>query len=354
MKKSCEWTISRRRADTKDPSQPGAGLIVGKVADPEDPFRQFMLNGYHYLGLKRAAEMLANVDPEASRRYAEEADAYRNDIRRALKHAMAISPVVPLGDGRWVPSCPPWAEGRGFCGLGVTDEPAYTHGFIFARDSLVGPLYAVFTEVFDVNEPEAQFLLEAHYEHMCQEGIAFSQPYYSRHPVLHLKRGEVKTFIKAFYNGIASLADRETYTFWEHHYGASPHKTHEEGWFLMQLRWMLYMEDGDTLKLLQGVPRDYLARGKQIAFRGVKSYFGSVDFELSSHPDDDRVEIRIRAPQGPERGLRRVTVRVPLPDGRRATGVSGGRYNPDDETVTIPDFKTEATVILRYGASSGE
>ena len=57
---------------------------------------------------------------------------------------------------------------------------------------------------------------------------------------------------------MAGLADRETYTFWEHYFHASPHKTHEEGWFLMQTRWMLWLEDGDTLKLLPGVPRAWL------------------------------------------------------------------------------------------------
>ena len=30
-------------------------------------------------------------------------------------------------------------------------------------------------------------------------------------------------------------------------------KTHEEAEFLMQTRWMLYMEEGETLKLLRGV-----------------------------------------------------------------------------------------------------
>ena len=38
-------------------------------------------------------------------------------------------------------------------------------------------------------------------------------------------------------------------------------KTHEEGWFLMQTRWMLYLEDGDRLRLLPGIPRRWLAAG---------------------------------------------------------------------------------------------
>src|SRR2546427_8828678 len=54
------------------------------------------------------------------------------------------------------------------------------------------------------------------------------------------------------FRSVAGLADRQTYTFWEHYFGESPHKTHEEGWFLMQSRWMLYQEHDRTLDLLPG------------------------------------------------------------------------------------------------------
>jgi hypothetical protein len=51
----------------------------------------------------------------------------------------------------------------------------------------------------------------------------------------------VKPFLKTYYNPFSALADRETYTFWEHLYKVSVHKTHEEAWFLMETRWMLYL-----------------------------------------------------------------------------------------------------------------
>jgi len=41
-------------------------MIAGKVADPEDNFHQFMLNGYAYIGLSRVAEILAEIDPDQS------------------------------------------------------------------------------------------------------------------------------------------------------------------------------------------------------------------------------------------------------------------------------------------------
>ena len=155
-----------------------------------------------------------------------------------------------------------------------------------SRDSLLGPLYLVFTEVIEPDELGTTFLLNFHNDLMTQRNVAFSQPYYSRHPVVHLRRGEVRPFLKAYYSTVAALADRETYTFWEHLYRNCPHKTHEEAWFLMQTRWMLWMEQGDTLKLLSGVPRDYLEDGKRIDIRNASSYFGkfslSVDSRLSN------------------------------------------------------------------------
>ena len=46
-------------------------------------------------------------------------------------------------------------------------------------------------------------------------------------------------------------------------YRVSQHKTHEEAWFLMETRWMLYMEEGDTLSLLKTIlARDGRWEGK--------------------------------------------------------------------------------------------
>ncbi len=42
-------------------------MIDGKVADPEDPFHQYMLNAYACLGMSRIAETLHEIDPSNSR-----------------------------------------------------------------------------------------------------------------------------------------------------------------------------------------------------------------------------------------------------------------------------------------------
>jgi hypothetical protein len=85
----------------------GYGLLDGKTADPQAPYRSFRLNGYHYLGLKRVAEMLARVNHAESQRLNREADAFKKDIRTAFIEVMGRSPVVPFGDGSWCPTAPP-------------------------------------------------------------------------------------------------------------------------------------------------------------------------------------------------------------------------------------------------------
>ena len=324
----------------------GYGMLEGKTADPNDPFRSFMLNGYHSLGLQRVSEMLANVDPGESARLAREAQAFKADIRRGFLDAMAHSPVVPLGDGTWVPSVPPWVGYRGPVSLYGDGGHWFTHGTFLTRDSLLGPLYAVFQEVIDPVSAEATFALTAHDELMTNRNVAFSQPYYSRHPILHLRRGEVNAFSKAFYNAAASLADRETYTFWEHYFHASPHKTHEEAWFLMENRWRLYLEEGDTLSVLPGIPRAYLEDGKRIEIDGMKSYFGPIRLSVRSELAQRRIvaHVECRSDHGP----RRVKLRLPHPRGLEAVAVSGGRYLADDEAVLIEAFTGQADVALEF------
>ena len=346
--KACDYMLQWRQLNMRDDLRgKGYGLMEGKVADPEDPYHSFMLNGYAYLGMSRVAEMLHNVDRAAARKWQGEAEAFKADIRKAFAESMGKSPVIPLGDGTWCPTAPPWVEYRGPLSLFTEGGKWFTHGSVVSRDSLLGPLYLVFQEVLDPKEPATDFLLSFHSELMTQRNVAFAQPYYSRHPVIHLRRGEVKPFLKDYYNAVASLADRQTYTFWEHFFHASPHKTHEEAWFLMQTRWMLYMERGETLQLLPGVPRAYFEDGKHIDIHGAASYFGPVSLRTESKLRDGLIEATLDCPL--DRGLKRVELRLPHPEGRKPTSVAGGKYNPDRETVTIEPFTGHAEVVLRFG-----
>ena len=345
--KACEFLLAwRQRNCRRDLRGRGYGLLDGKVADPEDFFHSFMLNGLSYLGIARTAEMLAKVAPAESRRLAKEARAFKADIRVALAQAMTRSPVVPLGDGTWAPFAPPWAEYAGPLALYADGGTWCTHGTFAARDSMIGSLYLILSEVLDANEPAAAFLLRSHQELFTIRNAALSQPYYCRHDIAHLQRGEVKAFLKTYYNQFTALQDRQTYTFWEHYFGAGQHKTHEEGWFLMQTRWMLYLERGRTLELLPGIPRAWLEQGKRIELRDVASYFGPLSLTVES--DVRKGSVRAHVECQTSRRPRRVILRLPHPDGQKAEKATGGRYDADEEAVLIERFGGKADVTLRF------
>ncbi len=346
--KSCDFLLAwRERNQREELRGHGYGMIEGKVADPEDPFRAFMLNGYAYLGLARVAEMLAAVGHEEAERVAREAEAWREDIGLALEENLAQSPVVPLGDGTWCPSAGPWAEARGPVGLLTDEHNWWTHGTFLARDSMVGPLYLLFQEVLAPDEPAAELLMQHYSDLYLLRGVGFSQPFYCPHPWAHLRRGEVRAFLKGFYNGVAGLADRETYSWWEHFFHASPHKTHEEAWWLMQTRWMLWLEEGDTLRLLAGVPRAWLEEGKMLEVRNAASYFGKLSLTVESEVEQGRITAVIECPG--DRQPARVTIRLPHPRELRAVRVTGGQYDPATETVTVEPWKGKAEVVAEFG-----
>jgi hypothetical protein len=163
---------------------------------------------------------------------------------------------------------------------------------------------------------------------------------------VHLLRGEVKPFLKAHYNTVAALADRQTYTFWEHYFHASPHKTHEEGWFLMHTRWMLWMEQGDTLRLLSAVPRSYLEDGKHVEIRNGSSYFGPFSLRVDSELRQRRIRATVEC--AGDRAPRHVILRLPHPLGVRAKQVLGGRYDPATESIHIDPFNGRAEVVLTF------
>ena len=313
----------------------GYGMINGKVADCEDNYHIFMLNSTAYVGIKRAVEMLAAVeDPQASR-VAQEASDYLNDIMSSLDEAFARSPVVPLGDGSWCPSLPVWTEMQGSPCLQAAGGTWFSHGTVLLRDTVVSTQYLLLDEVLDPSHLYADFILNCLADNYFKKNVCFSQPYYSTHPYANLCRGEVKAFLEEFYSGMSGLADRETYTFWEHFFHASPHKTHEEAWFLMRCRWMLYLEIGNTLNLLPGVPRAWLEDGQTISLCNAASYFGCINFVVTSAISTGKIRIYMKLDGMTGCLPARITVRVPHPRGLKASSVTAGIYDPGSESVSF-------------------
>lgn len=345
--KACEYLLAWRKRNQKPEFVGrGWGMHDGKVGDPEDPFHGWMLNSYGCGGLQAAGEVLHRLKAPEAADIAREAKKMKADIRKAFTDAIAHSPVIPKAGSTWCRTCPPWAEGIAPMCLLADKKDAYTHGTFVIRDA-IGAMYLPLTGIIDPAEPLVGEMNDYYVEMLNERNVAFSQPYYSPHPFVQLARGEVKPFLAAYYGTMASLADRQTYTFWEHYHGVSPHKTHEEAWFLMQTRRMLYTEAGDELRLLWGVPRAWLQDGKRIRVERASSGLGEVNFEVESRLGIDRTiasSVTIRGQNKP----RSVRLRLPHPENLKPISVVGGKHDAAHEAVVIAPFTGRAKVELKF------
>jgi hypothetical protein len=340
-----EW---RERNKLPELRETGAyGLVDGKVADPDDFYHSYFLNAGSYIGLARMVEMAAEIDPGYSEKLKNEIKDYKQDIIDSVYYAQAKAPLMPVADGSWVPLLPPWSEYTGGISFFADGGNWYSHGAFASRSSMTGPLWLIISEVLDPKENASDFMLKSNQYPVTRENAGLSQPYYCRHDFAHIKRGEVKAFLKTYYNQFTALQDRETYTFWEHYYGASQHKTHEEGWFLMQSRWMLYLEEGDTLSMLKAIPRKWLKDGKEIVLEGVKSYFGAIDFKAEADLKNGIIKAEIKL-HDTELKPGKIAIRLPHPEYLKAKSCTNGCYDSGTETVIIENVGNVNSITLKF------
>jgi hypothetical protein len=340
-----EWRNRNKRPELK--AIGGYGLIDGKVADPDDFYHSYFLNAGTYIGLSRMVEMTAELDQDYSKALKKEVENYRQDIIVSVYYAQAKAPVVPISDGSWAPLLPPWSEHTGALHLYTDGANCFSHGSFLIKTAAIGANWLIISEVLEPYEQASDFIQKTNQYPMTRENAAYSQPYYSRHDFAHVKRGEVKAFLKTYYNQFTALQDREIYTFWEHYYGASQHKTHEEAWFLMQTRWMLYLEEGDTLSMLKTIPRRWLKDGEQLTLDGVKSHFGQIYFKAESDLKNNKIKAVIKLVKTVKMPAK-VTIRLPHPEGLKAISCKNSIYDLPTETVTIDNFTGKASVILEF------
>ena len=273
-----DW-IDRNKNDK--PS--GYGMIDGQVADPEDTFRSYSLNAVACAGLNGAVgmyEACLGRDSSETKKVKSYAKDLTENIRKAYNEALKRSPLVPLKDGRWTPSVAPWAEGRCACSLHFNGESCFSHAGQILKDSLLSVGFLAYYGIFDDNSEETKKIIDYLTDCYFTDNTAYSQPYYNLIPMVELRRGERKAFLKEYYTAFATLADRETYSFWEHYFLATPHKTHEQGWFLMRTRYMLYLERDNCLYLLSGIPDKWRKNGKKITLKNFACLYGKFSLNV--------------------------------------------------------------------------
>jgi len=280
--------------------------------------------------------MLRHTAPDFANKLAEELQAFQDDIRAAFFESVAKAMVAPCGDGSWAPWIPFWVETRGMPSLYADGGNRHSHGTFF-YGWLTGPLSLIFDEVINPDEPVVDLMLKANQYPMTTDNAALTQPYYLRHDYVHLRRRNVKPFLKAYYNQLTGLVDRETFTFWEHYCHNRPagvNKTHSAGWFLMQTRWMLYVEDGDCLDMLSMAPRRWFEHGKEISIENMCSYFGKISLKVVSKIKTGKIACEMQF-HDPERMPSKLKIRIPHPEGKKSGRSSAGVYDFASETVSF-------------------
>lgn len=371
--RACRW-ISRQRRKTKRIDATGRkvpeyGLVpAGVFADwPRFTYTTFQAAQY-CAGLREAAKVLKRAAHPDADSLVRDAEAYREDIRRAYGWTQARTPAVRLQDGTWVPGYPPliycFGEVGGFfpgedgsrawCKNAMAHQLA-ANGVLDPRSKGVGRMLEHMEDV--------EFLRGGLGEYPAEEvqadffnlgGFNKCQPYYRRNVELYALRDDVKPFIRSYFNTPPSLLNTENLSFWEHfHNQGAWNKTHETGWFLCQTRLMLVMERGDALWLAPFVTTHWLEDGLRVSARKMPTRFGPVSYQIRSSAEDGYIEATI---EPPTRSMpKEVVIRLRHPDGRalRSAVVNGtpcDAIDAEQSTIRLPAGRETIRIRAKYGA----
>lgn len=363
--KACDWIINERQATKRlvhGMKVPEYGLVpAGQLEDVSEFMYWFATSGYYYKGLKEAAEVLGEIGSPEAPRLAREADEFARDIRAAADEMYARTPAVRLLDGTYVPYLPARVYAR-------------THmveGWV--REGLYCALHLLDTGIYRPDEPEVDWILQdlednifVHGEcgyklepledHWFDWGGFNLQPNLLDNSIAYLRRDEIPNFLRAFFNTYAASIYPDTACFAEWvrfpgNPGGPLYKTPDECKFVQWMRQMLIREDGGTLYLAGGTPREWLKDGQTMSIRKAQTFFGEMGLEIRSQAKDRRITAHIDLPTRDP--FEKAVLRLRHPDGapiKRVT-VNGAEWKDWDaqkEWIVLPgDLKT-ADVVADY------
>lgn len=370
----CDWIAAQRaktkRQDAHGRNVPEYGLMPPGVTADWNRFAYRFFNDAQYCaGLEAVSRLLAGVNHPRAGDLKEEARRYKQDLFAAYHWTQARSPVVWLGGGTWGLSQPALLDS-----FGRVEEflPGEDGNRSWAYSVELGAHHLAALGILDPASPEVsdmlqylegfQFLRTGMGEYPEETnrrdpfnlgGFAKVQPFYARIAEIYAPRDEVKPFVRAYFNALASLVSRENMSLWEHfHNQGGWNKTHETGWFLCQSRMMFVQERGPDLWLAPMATDRWLRDGKEISVRAAPTRFGKVGFTIRPAADAGSVDVEV-LPPSPAKGLRRIVVRVNHPEGKRIRAVTlSGRphtdFNVEAQTVNLPPAGSPLTLHIDY------
>jgi hypothetical protein len=362
---ACEFVIRERKA-TMLTDEDGYrvrhyGLLpMGHLEDNSEWKYWFAVNGQAYGGMRRIAEALSEIQHPEAKRFLEEAEAYKKDIRASVQRAMEESPVVRLPDGTYIPHVPTRTGIRG-------------RDWGWFREAGYGPLHLVDGMVLEPDDEKVTWILKDQEDNLfvsrrygrpvdlekywfSRGGVTIQANVLNNGPV-YLSRDQKSHAIRSLYNNIGQHLYPDVLVFSEHPVaelgsGFGPFfKTPDEAQFLVWLRTYLMTETDNILWICKGVPRKWYTEGKKIKFSGMASTFGVLDFEVEStdrystlcaslklhvRKEPDEIYVRLRHPEG--KPMKKVLV----------NGEDYHRFDRDREIVMISGSLGMAEITVQF------
>jgi hypothetical protein len=312
-------------------------------------------------------------DPPAGRKYRDEAEAFRKDIRRTVDREAVLAPVRLGRDGMFHTYIPRMAYAAGLTGpeLGTPQFPDC--------DLFMGALpLAEPMAVLDANDPRMVDVLnvmeelgtsvstvqkqeEARKKKGLPSGDAWFWTTYvilpkaSHNANIYLLQDDVPNFLRFWMNSYAAMvgADGKLWEAW--HLGnydiCSAPDNGTAGWFMENFRDLLVMEDGQSLWLAKATPRVWLEQGKKIAVKNAPTYFGTVAYQIVSDVDNGKIAATVEMPgRNPPKTVL-VRFRHPKALPMKSVTVNGNPwadFDPLKEVVRLHDVRGTVKLEAAY------
>jgi hypothetical protein len=342
INKQCDWIIRERAKSPKD------GVAHGLIKfrpynDYRDPVYNYLGNAWCAQGMKLAASALKEIGIDGADKYIAEAEQYRKDIYASMdvakfdRDGATLLPIEP--DTHRLLKL---SKYRGGDYYGLVASSLLGTDFLGPRDSQTDLIVKALEEDGGLIAGVCEF--EGGIDHAYTFGYLNNA----------LKRDEVNKALLGFWSFMAFGMTRDTYSpvevtmidTGENHY-TLPHlySCTEQ---LRLLRNLLVREEGDVLWLGQGIPREWLAKGKHVRVSGAPTEFGEVTYQLSSDEDtgltvtinpptrNPPTEIRLRLRDPQKRAIKQVVSETDID------------HTEDDETITLENVRSQVRLHVSF------